>query len=82
MLMYYEKVAPSRFIGKPLYTRPVRFTLSIAEEYSGVRGTPRQLITGEAVYSIVGRSYLILFKGFCLVSKNFNGIITSLLFIR
>jgi hypothetical protein len=40
LLTYYEKIAPSRCIGKPLYTRTAWFTLSEAEVYSGVRGAP------------------------------------------
>ena len=34
------------------------------------------------VLPVVGRSYFTRFKGFCLVSKNFRRIITTILFIR
>ena len=29
LLTYYEKIAPSRLVGKPLYKRPAWFTLSL-----------------------------------------------------
>jgi hypothetical protein len=58
MLAYYEKIAPH--LNEPLYKRTAWFTLSEVEVYSGVRGALRQLITGGAVYSIVGSFYFIL----------------------
>jgi hypothetical protein len=42
-------------IGKPLYTRTPEIS-----HYSDMRGAPRQLITGEAVYSIIARFYSFL----------------------
>ena len=52
MLELYEKIAPH--LNEPLYTRPVREFVPIFIG-SGVRGSPCQLITGRAVYSIMGR---------------------------
>ena len=59
LLAYYEKVAPSRVLGKPLYMFPIGKERS-SRTYSGVRGSPRQRNTGGAVYSIVRSFFMSL----------------------
>ena len=65
MLELYEKIAPH--LNEPLYTRPVREFIPIFIG-SGVRGSPCQLITGRAVYSISCCIYFSAFNFFCVSS--------------
>jgi hypothetical protein len=55
---YYEKIAPSRFIGKPLYMFPQGKERS-SRTYRGVRGSPSQLITAGVVYLNIDSGFSI-----------------------
>ena len=56
MLACYEKIAPSRFTGTPLYTRPAWPVLT-EEGSSGVRGAP----VGLTAHRPSTRLWLVLF---------------------